>query len=1206
MLSKHSLAQPCAGFAATVKPYESRCAATGSIKVNAFGGSGSYKYKVTGIVSTNFTSTDSVTGLSAGTYTVVVNDISTNCTFSIPNVVVPGTYQDPRFTLLSQDITCDNGSNGSIMLNNATFGRPPFQFSIIAPSPMGVGTTNSTGTFTDLKAGIYTIRLVDSCGGIQTRLVTINNYTWKIDSHSFWKISCDTAKGFVTVSDSKGNISTTGGIAGFFYGVVRSPGDTIWSSNANFSFYLSGQSVFDVVVKDACGKIKKSSVKLTFKASVSASVDISARSCNTFTASLKNAVNFYKPSFCLFNNANVQLTCNTTGVFKNLAYGNYCIRAYDSCSDTTIIRCFNENPPPLGVGNNVSIFNKNCNSFSAAIIGQIGLTGPTYCLFDSSNIQISCNKTGIFNNLSYGNYCINIKDSCRDTTIQRCFHPSRPMPIVPPVIVPSYYTCTNFGVVVPGDSLTNPRFCIVDINGTVITCNYTGIFDSLQYGYYCISIHDSCFDTTITRCLSIMGPVVGNNISVSTSNQACSTFTASVGGLDLLNPTFCLYNSSDTLIECNSTGLFNNLSYGSYYVKTRNGCPDTTFTTYFSELRPLPYLNANVGFTNQTCNSFSVNISGQQNLTNPVYCLFDSSNVSLACNSTGVFNNLVYGSYCIQIKDGCYDTTITRCFAGTPIPIDLKVNTKRSCAYGFAKFGVTVVGGATPVNIKIYKPDGTLFIDKNFNTTSISIDSIPGTLSGETYKIVATDNCGLIDSAFSKASPSIFTHSPVAIPKCPSSTWVNGSGSIQTTVASNTGKVTVKIIKKNNTKVSVNPSLASGGVFTFNNLAPAKYIIRYSINDACGKYFYDTITIKTYQYPNLSRSSAYQCDMDGFSIGAVVTDGLGPFTFEIIGSSPAAPSIITAPQTNPSFTINNGNSYSLVRLRTLDACGNATLQDASILPLANNGITASFNCFQLNTTLSVDTLTNATYAWYKKTNANSSDSVYLDSAYSLYLPFVLPQDTGVYICKIKVNNGCINRLYYFNLNGECAHYLPLKLESFTGKFTGSKVLLNWKTASDLNMKKFVIERRGDFGSYKEIGTVNAAVNQSANQLYYFTDALPGQGKNYYRIKLVNFSNDITYSNELLLTSSQPMPGISIYPNPVNDVMTISFKTTINHSYKVKLFTLVNQVIKEVNFTASGTDKLEIHRTNDMGSGIYFIKITDLNTNEELSQKVIFR
>jgi Secretion system C-terminal sorting domain len=908
----------------------------------------------------------------------------------------------------------------------------------------------------------------------------------------------------------------------------------------------------------------------------------------------------------LYDESNVQLTCNKTGIFNNISYGNYCIKAYDSCSDTTIIRCFNVTAPPVSVGNNVSIFNKTCNSFSAAINGQSGLTGPTYCLFDSASNQVACNKTGIFNNLSYGNYCINIKDSCRDTTIQRCFNPNRPMPIVPAVLVPSYYGCDNFGVVVTGDSLTNPRFCIVDVNGNILTCNTTGIFDSLQYGYYCINVYDSCYDTTITRCLSILGPVVGSNITVSTKDQTCLTFTATVGGLWLLNPTFCIYTNSDVLVECNNTGIFYNLLYGTYYVKTRNGCPDTTFTTYFTETPPLPSLDPNVAYTNKTCNSFSVNLSGQQNLNNPAYCLFDSSNLLIACNTTGVFNNLSYGTYCINVKDACYDTTITRCFTASPTPINLVVNSRKSCSYGYARFGITVGGGTVPVNIKIYRPDGSLFVDKNFNASVINIDSIQGTAPGETYKIVATDNCGLVDSAFSRATASVFTHKPVAVAKCPSSTWINGSGSIKTTVTVNTGKATVKIIKRNTTNISINPSITSGGVYTFNNLAPARYIIRYSINDACGKYQYDTVVIKQYQYPNLNRSSAYQCDMNGFTIGAVVSDGLGPFTYEIIGSSPSTPSIVAGPQTNPEFSINNGTTYSLVRLRALDACGNATLQDASILPLANNGISATFNCFQLNSTLSVDTLANAKYSWYRKDNMNSSDSIYLDSTSSIYLPFVLPTDTGIYIANIKVNNGCINRLYYYNLNGECSHYLPLKLQEFTGKYAGSKVLLNWKIASNLNIKKFVIERRTDHGSFEVVGTVNGSVNQSAEQSYYFIDPLPGQEKNYYRIKMVNFSNDFSFSNEVLLSPRQSADGINVYPNPVNNVFTIDFKTIINHSYNIKLLNLVNQVVREVKFTGTVTGKLEMQRTNDMGSGVYFIKVTDLTTNEELSQKVIFR
>ncbi|MEO5649663.1 MAG: hypothetical protein ABIR03_07035 [Ginsengibacter sp.] len=66
-------AQDCALLKATFQTYESRSAATGSIKVTVTGGSGSYKYKTIGPVNSNFTTTDSITGLSAGIYTVIIN-----------------------------------------------------------------------------------------------------------------------------------------------------------------------------------------------------------------------------------------------------------------------------------------------------------------------------------------------------------------------------------------------------------------------------------------------------------------------------------------------------------------------------------------------------------------------------------------------------------------------------------------------------------------------------------------------------------------------------------------------------------------------------------------------------------------------------------------------------------------------------------------------------------------------------------------------------------------------------------------------------------------------------------------------------------------------------------------------------------------------------------------------------------------------------
>src|SRR6185312_5400047 len=74
LFAKTSSGQNCSLLKANFQTTDSRCQATGSIKIFATGGSGSYKYKVSGPVNTNFTTTDSITGLSSGAYTVVVSD----------------------------------------------------------------------------------------------------------------------------------------------------------------------------------------------------------------------------------------------------------------------------------------------------------------------------------------------------------------------------------------------------------------------------------------------------------------------------------------------------------------------------------------------------------------------------------------------------------------------------------------------------------------------------------------------------------------------------------------------------------------------------------------------------------------------------------------------------------------------------------------------------------------------------------------------------------------------------------------------------------------------------------------------------------------------------------------------------------------------------------------------------------------------------
>lgn len=1202
LLSVHTAS---AQLSATVTTYESRCAATGAIKIVASGGSGSYQYKTEGPVNTNYTNLDSITGLSSGTYSVIINDIVTNNIYKKTGVVVGGTYADPRFSLSHVDVSCDNGYNGSIIVENLQNGRHPFTYSIVAPSAMGIGTSNTNGIFNNLKAGNYSIMLTDSCGGIQTRTVTINNYTWNINSYNFAKLSCDNATGYITVKDSKGNDSKYTAIPGFSYGVVLSPGDTTWSVDGNFNIPVTGLNSIEVFAKDACGTIKKVTLSAFLIPSLDASVNLYNKLCNTFSVSVTGIKNFFGPDFSLYNSDDVEIANNTSGTFTNIPYGKYCIKAHDGCSDSTIRRCFEVVAPIASVASNVTISNKTCTAFSATISGQQNLTNPTYCIINSANDTLRCNSSGKFDNLSYGDYCITIKDGCIDTTLSRCFSVTRPIPRVQSTIVPSYITCSNFGITIDGDSLTNPTYCLYDTNHSLIgVCNSTGIFDSIPLGSYCVTIHDACLDTTITRCFNVGAPTVANDISIKITDKNCSSFTATAKSNNLSVVQFCLYKKTDSsLVICNSTGVFSGLPYGDYYIKSKNSCPDTTMINSFSAAKNIPSVNSNVSIYNRSCSTFTAEITNQQNLINPSFCIIDvSTNDTLACNTNGKFNNLSYGSYLVHILAGCYDT-LKISFSSLPPSLQMNVTAQKSCYYNYSKFNVSITG-ALPVNIKIYTPGDDLVKDKDFNVNNFSIDSLPELNSGMSYTIIGTDGCGKKDTFNIAPVIGYLQHTTSVTAKCPGSIWPNGSGDLKAILSTNLPSVSVKVIRKNGANLSpqLSPSSVSGSNYTFNDLGPGVYVIRYKANDGCNVSLYDTVTIKSYLFPNLSRSSAYQCDVNGFSVGAVASDGVGPFTYEIIGSTPSLPSLTGSPQSDPVFNINNGTTYSLIRLRALDACGNATLADASILPLADNGIKATSNCLQSPVTLRVDTIYNSTYSWFFKPNEDAKDSTAVSSEFKYYIPDVMPTDTGIYICNIKVNNGCINRTYYFHLDGSCYATLPMELENFSGRLIGEKALLNWTINNPKDLKEIIIERKSNNNIFQEIGKIYLS-SFPAGLLNKFIDEQPAN-QNFYRIKLIKNNNNIIFS-DIILLQKKVNRIVNIYPNPASDILNVEFYQPHGHTYMITLLNILNQKIKQFSFNAGNGNTLHIKRPKEIIDGIYLLQFTDVDTAEKFSEKIIF-
>ncbi|MDP4214298.1 MAG: T9SS type A sorting domain-containing protein [Bacteroidota bacterium] len=1286
-------AQDCSGLTATYSAIESRCTATGALQINASGGSGTYNYKLTGTITTDFTSSSLITGLTPGTYNIIVKDIVSGCTYEMDNIIIPGSYSDPRFGITETDVSCVNGTDGTVSVAAIQNGRGPFLFTLVSPSPMSVGTSNATGVFTGLIPGSYSVQLTDSCGGIQTRNISIQNYTWSIASAPVTQPACNSFQAVINLTDSKGNNNNSGtAFNGFQYGVVNNTGDTSWFTTNTFSFDPGQKRTLTLVSKDRCGNVQFKNWTNGNIPSVAANATITAPTCTGFNAAITGMQNLTNPSYCLVDNLGNPVTgqsCNATGSFSNIPYGSYCIKITNTCYDTVISRCFTQSRAIPAVTGSVAISNYTCTDVTATVTGQQNLTSPQYCLFDNlgnavgacnatgifnhvpygaysikvtdgctgaiftvnftasrrlrsvgasvtingytcttftatvngqSNLitpqyclvdhlgnPVTCNSTGIFPGLAFGSYCINVTDACGDTSIQRCFTATQPPPTVGTPTI-SNKTCTGFTVTVTGQAnVYNGQYCLLDkVTGNPVTgvpCNSTGVFTNIPYGDYCVQITDGCSGAVILSCVNVTAPVPSVG-PVVTSNLTCAGFTAKVSNQqNLTNPSFCLYDNLNNQIgTCNNTGIFNISGFGSYYIKTTDGCAGAVFTSNFTVTKPIASVGSTVNFTNQGCTTFSATINGQVNLTAATYYLKSSSGTVISNNTSGVFDNLPYGSYCIDVQNSCMDTTIERCFTVAASATAMTVTATPSCAYNASDLNVHITSGFSPYVVTVYDTLNNLIKSVSSASNNLVISQIPALIPGQKYKVVVTGTCGTPATQYVLAQQSGLTHNYTITPKCPSSITPNGSSDLLVVASTNLTGVNLSVTQKDFAPVSIGYSFNSGNNFTFSNLEDAVYVITYSFT-GCSTTLNDTVTLPNYTFPNLARSAAYQCDNNSFSVGASVSGGVYPFTYQVIGSIPSTPSIVSAPQSNPVFSIGNGVPYSLVRLRAIDACGNAGLNDVSILPLANTLVTATSNCIYQNITLSTNVIPNATYIWYKKLTAASTDSILVGTDPTYNVPYLTPADTGIYVNRMSINSGCLTKLSYFHLDGMCGGLwvLPQSVTLKGHALNETASQLTWDAPGSPDGITYQIERKNESGDFVSIGSISGNPGSGS---YNFIDNSPGSGVNLYRLKISGTDNKFTYSN-IVQINLKTTDRISVYPNPVGNVLNVNIQSGQTSRYQIVLFNVAGQILYASSPASVQNSTLIYHRDDSVVPGLYMLKVKNLSNGESSTYKLLF-
>jgi SprB repeat len=598
---------------------------TGQINIVASGTTAPYTYSLDGIT---YNSTNPITGLAAGLYTVFVKDA--NGCISKTNVAILN-LDGPTFTFTQTNATC--GSNAGTVTVTATGGTAPYQYSI----NNGV-IYQSNNFFTGLLPGTYILKVKDAAGCINSASITIISGPAPLLNAIPASATCGLTNGTINAFGSAGTAPLQYSING-----------NIFQPSGLFSNLTPGS--YTVTVKDAIGCIVSVNVTIANNPAPTISASTTPAACGNVNGTITaTGLNGVAPLTYSINGTIFQ----GSPLFSGLAAGAYTVSVKDvfGCIATTTVTVASTGGPTATAVSSPS----SCASANGTVtVTGIGTAPFTY----SINNGVSYQTSNVFTGLAAGNYLVLVKDAVGCIGAVVVIVNAIAGPTLTATSTPAACTINNGTITATGSGGSAPLQYSID------GVSYSSVFSftTLVPNTYTVYVKDAlgCINTTTV----VVGNASNLNVSLSAISSSCGnngTITAvATGGVGLLQ-----YNINGGAYQVGN--IFNGLAPGTYTinVKDANGCIVTKFAVIVSVSGLALSVSVPLQATCTTPNA--VIIASGSGGTSPLTYSINGTTYQ----SSGTFINVAAGTYTVYLKDatGCIITqpvTITNTGVGPGI-----------------------------------------------------------------------------------------------------------------------------------------------------------------------------------------------------------------------------------------------------------------------------------------------------------------------------------------------------------------------------------------------------------------------------------------------------------------------------------------------------------------------------------------------------------
>ncbi|OXE96117.1 hypothetical protein B0A63_21600, partial [Flavobacterium johnsoniae UW101] len=895
--------------------------ANGALAINVTGYTGAYTYEVFNSAGTSVmgpigsdttVNPRSISGLSAGNYTVVVTETASPYCSVTTNAVTIGSPSE-AVSVTASTVNDNCGTNAGQIIAEGHGGTAPYYYQILpqgSPAPLVTDAGWSTVTTLNAESGNYTVYVKDSRDCPSSVNVILGLDPSPVVA-AVLAAQCNVAEGNFVI-----NVTVpTAGVSPYTFSV---DGGAFQSRTAPFSItgLSSGSHTIEIKDKNGCGN----TVTVPILAPLELRSEITLTPvCNNPSGDITlfaSGGTVSTPSSYVYT-MNNWATSQSSPVFGGLAPGSYTFRVRDIVTNcekevTQII----ENATVV-TGITLKPTAVSCNGGSDGTISvelDASNNNPIYRYTLTATIAgvpltVGPQDSTLFSGLSAGTYTVSVT-SGRGCPGTATITVDEPAPIVVDAPLVTQYVCaagtnTSSRATITVNSVNggSNNYVIYEFTRgtTVVQRGLSNSYTETDYagGSYSVKVLDSKGCSGVTTAPITIDPFISlDNMAIAVTPITCvadesiQVTVTTTGGTP---PTLYYTVTGNGYNQTNTTGTFTDLGIGSYFITVENRVTNCMLRQFHNVINPNTFNIVAAAVNAEICygaTNGSVDLTFIDNLPNPTDKAgpFDYTisgpmpDITESTTNAGPvrISNLIAGDYKVVAKlRGTPECTVETVFSILqplePLALSLE-QTRITCVSGNDDGTITATatgGWEGDYQFELVGPYGTINYSDQYKFEN---------LREGTYTITVKDSKGCMDIqtiTLTKPDPITFTAAAdVTVLSC------FGGQDATITVSAPTGG------QGSNYTYTLNYTVDGEAVFVgpqssnvFTNLGAGDYTVTVKDGFTCeATSAVISIANPTIIEPTLSLDKAITC-LTNARLTLSVTGGTGPYTYSEDGTN---------------------------------------------------------------------------------------------------------------------------------------------------------------------------------------------------------------------------------------------------------------------------------------------------------------------------------